>query len=73
MWCENLKTSIWHFDDGWRHELIYLICFWGDKFEILQHIKSSYYVTGKVKILYLALPYVCWEQRAIELSKTPQK
>ena len=19
MLCENLKTTMWHFDDGWRH------------------------------------------------------
>ena len=35
MLCENLKTPIWHFYDGWRHEAIYQICLWGDEFEIL--------------------------------------
>ena len=39
--CEDLKTPAWHFDDGWRHDVIYQICFWGDEFEILQHITSA--------------------------------
>ena len=42
MLYENLKTPIWHFDDDWGHEVIYLICFWGDEFEILQQITSIY-------------------------------
>ena len=42
MLCENLKTPIWHFDDGWRHKVIYQIYFWSDEFKILQHIISPY-------------------------------
>ena len=61
---------MWHFD-GWRHEVIYQIHFWGDEFEILQHITSNYEVSGKVEILYLALSYVFL--RATELSQAPQK
>ena len=41
MLCENLKTPIWHFDNGWR-QLIYLFLFWGVEFEILQHITYTY-------------------------------
>ena len=26
MLCENVKTPIWHFDDGWRHEVICQVC-----------------------------------------------
>ena len=33
---------MWHFDAGWIHEVIYQIYFWGDEFEILQHITSTY-------------------------------
>ena len=50
MLCENLKTPMWHFDNGWRHEVIYQICFCGDEFEILQHSTSNYYVSGKMEI-----------------------
>ena len=42
MLCENLKTPMWHLDDGWRHKVISQIYFWGDEFEILQHTSSTY-------------------------------
>ena len=42
MLYENLKTPMWYFDDGWIVEVIYQIYFWGDEFEILQHIPSNY-------------------------------
>ena len=41
MLCENLKTPLCHFDDGWRHDIIYQICFCCYEFEILQHITST--------------------------------
>ena len=40
MW--KTKNFNVHFDDGWKHEVIYQIFFWSDKFEILQHITSTY-------------------------------
>ena len=52
-----------HFDDGWKHEVIYQTFFWGDKSEILQRITFIYQVSGKIEILYLGLPYVFWEQQ----------
>ena len=40
MLFENLKTPMWHFEDGWRHEVIYEIYFWGDEFRTLPpHIR----------------------------------
>ena len=32
---ENLKTPMWHFDDGGKHEVIYKTFYWGDEFELL--------------------------------------
>ena len=58
MLYENLKTTMWHFDDSWIHGVIYQICFWGDELEIVQHITS-----GKVEIFVFGMPYVCWEQQ----------
>ena len=68
MLCENLKIPMWHFDNGWRHEVIHQIYFWGDEFKILQHITSTYYVSGKVEILYLALFYVSESNRTVPNS-----
>ena len=42
MLCENLKIPLWQFDNGWSHEASYQIYFWGDEFEILQNITSTY-------------------------------
>ena len=32
---ENLKTPMWRFDDGRKHEVIYKTFYWGDEFELL--------------------------------------
>ena len=32
---ENLKTPMWCFDDGRKHEVIYKTFYWGDEFELL--------------------------------------
>ena len=55
---------MWHIDDGWKHKVIHQICLWGDKFEILQHIR---YLQQK-EILCLAMPYVCWGQQTVPNS-----
>ena len=64
MLCENLKTPIWHSDDGWRNDVIDQICLWGDEFEILQYITSTFrYLETLVGIFHFTLAYVCWEQQ----------
>ena len=51
---------MWHFDDSWRHGVIYQNCFWGDELEFLQHVTS-----GKVEILYLECPMFAESKRTI--------
>ena len=54
---------MWHVNNGWRFQVIYQIYFWEDEFEFLQHITSTYWVYGKVEMLWLALSYVFWVQQ----------
>ena len=58
---ENSNVTFW----WWLKtcEVIYQIYFWGDQFQILQNITSTYQVSGKVRIWYLALSYNFWEQQ----------
>ena len=65
MLYENLRTPMWHFDDGWRHEVIYQIYFLGDEFEILQHITSNY---EKWKFCIWHFPMFCESNRTVPNS-----